>query len=80
MRVFKLSDGTSWVARLHDGSDVESDVTERVGWEAVVFDASPAVLAQRLVYRPAGWLTSATVAELAAALEEAVSVRVRWGE
>jgi hypothetical protein len=80
MRVFKMSDGTSWVARLHDGAeDGDDDVAQRIGWEAVVFDSTPASVAQRLVYRPAGWLAAATVAELAAALEEGVAVRLRWG-
>jgi hypothetical protein len=37
-------------------------------------------VAQRLVYRPAGWLTQASTIELAAALEEGVFVRARWGE
>jgi hypothetical protein len=78
MRVFKLSDGSSWVARLHDGAAEDSDVTSRVGWEAVVFEKDPGEVAQRLVYRPAGWLAAATPAELAAALEEGVVVRTRW--
>jgi hypothetical protein len=79
MRVVRLSDGTSWVVRLHDEPDVGSNATERIGWEAVVFDPSPAGLAQRLVYRPSGWLMTATAADLAAALDEAVAVRLRWG-
>jgi hypothetical protein len=79
MRVFRLSDGTSWVARLHDEPEAGSDARERIGWEAVVFDPSLAGLAQRLVYRPPGWLMTATPAELAAALDEAVAIRLRWG-
>lgn len=81
MRVFKVSDGTSWVARLHDGDDAGGErVQQRIGWETIVFEAAPDAVAQRLVYRPAGWLASATPAELADALEEGVAVRLRWGE
>ncbi|HSJ23305.1 MAG TPA: hypothetical protein VK929_01390 [Longimicrobiales bacterium] len=77
MKVFKVSDGTSWTARLEAGDDAGDNTT--AGWEAVVFDASPHAVAQRLVYRPAGWFETATPGELAAALEESVAVRVRWG-
>lgn len=78
MRVFKLADGTSWVARLHD--EAPEVVERRFGWEAVVFDAAPADVPQRLVYRPRGWLEGATADELAAALDEGVAVRLRWGQ
>jgi hypothetical protein len=78
MRVFKRSDGTSWVARLQDGAEGAADASGRVGWEAIVFEAGPADVAQRLVYRPAGWLDAASPEELAAALEEGVLVRTRW--
>jgi hypothetical protein len=78
MRIFRIADGTSWVARLHDGAG-GNGVEPRSGWEAVVFDASVHELAQRLVYRPAGWLENATPAELADALEEGLAVRLRWG-
>jgi hypothetical protein len=80
MRVFKLADGTSWLARLHDATDDAQAVSERTGWEAVVFQSGPHAVAQRLVYRPHGWLAAATPAELAEALEEGVSIRVRWGD
>lgn len=77
MRVFKLADGTSWVARIDDG--LEGDIAApRVGWETIVFERDPAEVAQRLVYRPVGWLAAATPADLAAALEEGVAVRTRW--
>jgi hypothetical protein len=46
----------------------------------VVFQSGPHAVAQRLVYRPHGWLAAATPAELAEALEEGVSIRVRWGD
>jgi hypothetical protein len=78
MRVFKVSDGTSWVARLHDGAE-HAPAAERAGWEAILFTADPVAVAQRLVYRPAGWLAAATLDELVAALEEGVLVRARWG-
>jgi hypothetical protein len=78
MRVFKLADGTSWVARLNDGPDAAAAYAGS-GWEAILFEASPHAIAQRLVYRPPGWLGVATPEELAAALEEGLSVRARWG-
>ena len=78
MRVFKVADGTSWMARLHDATD--DAVSARTGWEAVVFQSGPHAVAQRLVYRPHGWLAAATPADLAEALEEGVSIRVRWGD
>lgn len=76
MRVFKVADGTSWTVRLEEGDGAGDSST---GWEAVVFDASPHGVAQRLVYRPSGWLEAATPGDLAAALEESVAVRIRWG-
>jgi len=78
MRVFKLADGTSWIARLHDGAE-ESVLEERVGWEAILIESDPVAAVQRLVYRPSGWLSVATPADLATALEEAHTVRSRWG-
>ena len=80
MRVFKVADGTSWMARLHDATDDAEAVSARTGWEAVVFQSGPHDVAQRLVYRPHGWLAAATPADLAEALEEGVSIRVRWGD
>jgi hypothetical protein len=74
MRVFRLSDGTSWVARLEEPGQGGGS-----GWEAVVFQKDPETAAQRLVYRPSGWLDAASVPELTAALEEGVTVRLRWG-
>jgi hypothetical protein len=77
MRVFKLADGTSWQARLEDphvGSSASS-----AAWEAVLFQPGRDGDADRLVYRPAGWLAAASLSDLAAALEEGVRVRVRWG-
>lgn len=80
MRVVKLADGTSWVARLHDAIDDAEGVTARTGWEAIVFEGGPGEVAQKLVYRPHGWLADATPMDLAAALEEGVAIRVRWGD
>ena len=77
MRVFRLSDGTSWVARLHDSAE-DGVAEERAGWEAIVFQSAPSEVAQ-LVYRPNGWLAGATPEDLAAALEDGVAIRVRWG-
>jgi hypothetical protein len=79
MRVFKVSDGSSWVARLHDSTE-DGSARMRIGWEAILFEQEPAHVAQRLVYRPPGWLADASAEELATALEEGVAVRVRWGE
>jgi hypothetical protein len=77
MRVFKVADGTSWTARVED--DQPSPAAQRVGWQAVVFQDSVHAAVQRLVYRPPGWLREATPVDLAAALEESVAVRLRWG-
>jgi len=73
MRVFS-SAGRSWVVRpeLLDESGVQR------GWETILFESSPAGAA-RLVYRPAGWLRTASDSELAAALAEAEPVRAQWG-
>jgi hypothetical protein len=77
MRVFKVSDGTSWQARLQEpGSGAGASTA---AWEAILFQPGGYADADRLVYRPAGWLAAASQAELAAALEEGVRVRVRWG-
>jgi hypothetical protein len=80
MRVFKVSDGTNWMARLHDTIDDIEAVTARTGWEAILFESGPGAVAQRLVYRPHGWLAAATPADLEAALAEGVWIRVTWGD
>jgi len=78
MRVFRISDGSSWTARVQEGAtDVVAE--PRPGYDAIVFDADPVAATQRLVYRPPGWLEQASVADLVAALEEGVVVRARWG-
>lgn len=77
MRVFKVQDGTSWTARVEAGAEAPTG-ERRAGWEAVLFESSPAGGAARLVYRPAGWLTGATLQELLSALAEGETVRARW--
>lgn len=77
MRVFKVADGTSWTARLDEGS--EEPGAHRAGYDTILFEPDPVASLLRLVYRPAGWLSGASAQELAAALDEAVVVRARWG-
>jgi hypothetical protein len=77
MRVFKVQDGSSWTARVDAGPDVPAG-ERRAGWEAVLFESSPAGGAARIVYRPAGWLSGATLQDLVRALEEGEAVRARW--
>lgn len=79
MRVFKVADGTSWMARLHDTTD-DGAMSSRTGWEAILFESGPGAAAQRLVYRPHGWLSTATPEDLQTALDEGVAIRVRWGD
>jgi hypothetical protein len=79
MRVFKVSDGSSWVARVSEGDIAPEAGPATFGWDAIVFETDRMTAVQRLVYRPSGWLGGATVAELAAALEEGQPVRTRWG-
>lgn len=78
MRVFRLSDGSSWLATLHEPGDTGAGGT-RAGWETVLFQQDQQVTGQRLVYRPSGWLDGATLNDLVAAYEEGVPVRMRWG-
>jgi len=73
MRVVSI-DGRSWVVR----PELLEESGTRAGWETILFESSP-LGAARLVYRPAGWLRTATDADLAAALAEAESVRSQWG-
>jgi hypothetical protein len=78
MRVFKVSDGSSWTVRVHEEESDAGDAS-RAGWDAIVFEGTVHDAVQRLVYRPHGWLQDATPGDLAAALEESVAVRLRWG-
>jgi hypothetical protein len=77
MKIFKL-DGKSWVAQLHDGSADRSTSDVRAGWEVVQFDTQPASVSQRIAYRPPGWLSRASIADLIDALREASAVRTSW--
>lgn len=77
MRVFRVSDGTSWQATLEEPPVTDQQASS--GWEAILFQRGAAGGSQRLVYRPAGWLTAATAEDLETALAEGVAVRTRWG-
>jgi hypothetical protein len=76
--MFKL-DGKSWVAHLHHGASSEAN-GGRIGWEVVQFDTDPSGSTQRITYRPAGWLTQASIQELIDALREGETVRASWRE
>ena len=80
MKIFKF-DGKSWVAQLHDRPEKKNSPVEiRAGWEVVQFDTQPPGNIQRISYRPAGWLSNATIAELIEALREGETVRANWHE
>ena len=79
MRIFTSADGRGWSARIYDGPQDDAIHSAGVGWEAVLFEETGAGTAQRLVYRPAGWLATATDDELQTALEQSEAVRARWG-
>jgi hypothetical protein len=78
-REFVSRDGRTWVAKIHDGLEVKRSVDERTGWEVVQFDPSIPGQIQRITYRPAGWLASASIQELIDALQEGETVRAHWG-
>jgi hypothetical protein len=78
MKLFKF-DGKNWVAQLHDGLEKKAGLTHgRAGWEVIQFDTQPPGSVQRISYRPAGWLSKATIAELIDALREGETVRANW--
>jgi hypothetical protein len=79
MRQFEAEDGRTWTARTDPASARRSDLLTNVGWEAIVFDATTGATEQRLVFRPAGWLPTASLAELREALDEADAIRTTWG-
>lgn len=79
MRVFASADGRSWTARVYDGPADERRRAAGVGWEAILFEVPGENLTQRIEYRPVGWLARADAVELQRALEQAESVRARWG-
>lgn len=79
MREFSSGDGRNWSARVYDGPSDGALGTARVGWEVILFEEVGAEGAQRLAYRPAGWLAAASVEDLRDALEQSEAVRARWG-
>ena len=79
MREFIAEDGRVWIATIHDGVEVRRPVDERTGWEVVQFSATSPGVVQRITYRPAGWLSVASIQELIAALQEGDTVRTNWG-
>jgi hypothetical protein len=79
MREFKADDGSRWTARIDSGVPGRQDIMTRVGWEPILFESTLVPDDQRFVYRPAGWLASASAAELTNALNEADAIRVSWG-
>ena len=79
MRMFSSGDGRSWTARVYDGPRDEELSAARVGWEVILFEESGSEGAQRIAYRPVGWLATASVEDLREALEQSEAVRARWG-
>lgn len=77
MRSFTTGDGKGWSVRVVDGSVGEA-AGGTVGWEALLFECQSGEVAERLAYRPVGWLTGASAAELEQALHEAGLVRASW--
>jgi hypothetical protein len=77
MRSFSAVDGRVWNARLDNALTSNSAQPNGVGWEAVLFETAPPAT-QKVVYRPVGWLTQASLGELQRALQEAEAVRARW--
>ena len=78
MRYFHSQDGRTWTLRLDNALAQTSGFSERVGWEAVLFETVPPSDVQKIVFRPAGWLDVATAGDMATALNDAVAVRTRW--
>lgn len=78
MRYFQSQDGKTWSLRLDNALARTSGFSERVGWEAILFETVPPSDVQKIVFRPAGWLDLASAADMAAALQDAVAVRTRW--
>jgi hypothetical protein len=77
MKIF-THDGKDWVAQLHDGSEKKITVEVRAGWEVVQFNTHSPGNTQRISYRPAGWLSQASIAELIQALRDGNAVRANW--
>ena len=77
MRVFTSDDGRSWTAVAVEGKELRNPA--EFGWQAVLFRTVESTPAERIAYRPVGWLAAATPDELRATLAEADGVRARWG-
>ena len=77
MRVFTSDDGRSWTAVAVEGKELQNPA--EFGWQAVLFRTVELTPAERIAYRPVGWLAAATPEELRETLAEAHGVRARWG-
>lgn len=77
MRVFTSEDGRSWTAVPIEVKEIPGPIA--FGWQAVLFRAVAPASAERIIYRPVGWLPDATPEDLRAALLEADGVRAHWG-
>ncbi len=77
MRVFTSDDGRSWTAVAVEGKELQNPA--EFGWQAVLFRTVEPAPAERIAYRPVGWLATATPDELRTTLAEADGVRARWG-
>ncbi len=78
MRVFTSDDGRSWTAVAVEGKQLQNPA--EFGWQAVLFRTVEPAPAERIAYRPVGWLAAASAEELRDALTGADGVRARWGE
>ncbi len=78
MRVFTSDDGRSWTAVAVEGKELQSPA--EFGWQAVLFRTVESAPAERIAYRPVGWLAAASAADLREALTGADGVRARWGQ
>ncbi len=77
MRVFTSDDGRSWTAVAVEGK--ESQNPAAFGWQAVLFRTVESAPAERIAYRPVGWLAVASAADLREALTGADGIRAHWG-
>ncbi len=78
MRVFTSDDGRSWTAVAVEGKELQNPA--EFGWQAVLFRTVEPVPAERIAYRPVGWLAAASPDELRDALASADGIRARWGD
>ncbi len=77
MRVFTSEDGRSWTAVAVEAQQLPAPAG--FGWQTVLFRTVGPDPAERIAYRPVGWLGGASQEELRATLAEADGVRARWG-